>query len=228
MVPLALVAVSSCIIEDPGSLQAGSREFQVEGFSALSVSDAMNITVTRGTEFAVSASGDVRNLDDLRVVKNGNILEIQYANNRNRRHETHFEVTLPEMADISLSAATTGTLIGFDEGSDLAASLSGASSLSGQIQAARFTATASGASTFRMSGNAEQLVADLSGASLFDGLLFFTNSATAMVSGASTLKINVNQQLNVTATGASSVIYRGSPQVQANVSGGSTLVHDQP
>jgi hypothetical protein len=73
-----------------------------------------------------------------------------------------------------------------------------------------------------------QLVADLSGASLFDGLLPFTNSATAAVSGASTLKINVNRQLDVTATGASSVIYRGSPHVQANVSGGSTLVHDQP
>jgi hypothetical protein len=228
LAPLALVALGSCIVEDPGSLQSGSREFEVEGFNSLSVTEAMIITVTRGAEFSVRASGDIRNLDDLKVSKNGNVLEIQYANNRSRRHETVFEVTMPELTDIDLSAATAGTLVGFDSGADMTATLSGASSLSGQIQAGKFSAVALGASRFRMSGNAGQLNADLSGASAFDGLLFYTNSATAVVSGASTLKINVNQSLEVTVTGASSVIYRGSPLVQANVSGGSTLVHDQP
>ena len=81
----------------------------------------------------------------------------------------------------------------------------------------------SGASALVLYGGADRLHVDLSGASTLDGLDYQTMRTEVAVSGASTAFVWARNRLNVEASGASHVRFRGRPEVRASVSGASTV-----
>ena len=78
----------------------------------------------------------------------------------------------------------------------------------------------------RLYGLGDELNAEISGASELSAFEYPVRAAQLNVSGASRGKVTVTDQLTAVATGASSLIYRGSPTVSSEVTGASTVRKD--
>lgn len=74
--------------------------------------------------------------------------------------------------------------------------------------------------------NNQQLLANVSGASSLDAFDVNAQSVDIDVSGASTAKVNVQRTLTAKVSGASQLIYRGSPTLKTDLSGSSTIKQD--
>jgi hypothetical protein len=103
--------------------------------------------------------------------------------------------------------------------------LDGASVLRGTLHAGEIDAELHGASVMQVFGTAGDFHIDASGASHMEGFDFVTDDLKAHLDGASNIQLTVEDELKVSASGASSVIYRGNGVVVSQeLSGASSIV----
>ena len=222
-----IILLSSCYTEDPGSLQESEKQFSIIDFDRLELGSAFIIEVKEGDNFSVSAKGDVRNLDDLKVYKNGSSLVVKYDDNHNRKHDTYIYITMPELLGATLSGATDSKISGFSSDNDtFDFHLSGASYAQIDMIASAMNLNISGASHLRISGTTTNMDVDVSGASVLSAFNLTAEDAHVHASGASEAKVNVTTSLHATASGASTIVYKGSPALTRDSSGASSIHHD--
>jgi hypothetical protein len=229
-ITLAVVAMalflSSCHTEDPGPLQEDRRDYSVSDFDRLEMGDAFDIEVRQGTFFEVTARGDERNLDDLEVKKEGSTLVIRYDDNHNRKHTTYIKITMPTLVQVNFSGASKSTISGFEGLESLRLSLSGASRSQVDVDADALDLSISGASELTLHGSGSDLQANASGASELKAFDYEVATAYVNASGASKCRVSVSAQLRAVASGASTIVYRGTPSVDGDSSGGSSIHED--
>lgn len=103
--------------------------------------------------------------------------------------------------------------------------LSGASKFTGEIYADHLQADLSGASLLQLEGDSETSDIMASGASHIENYQFQTDHLNLSLSGASSAALTVNEKLDVMASGASVLRYKGTAVVNSqNISGGSQLI----
>ncbi|MDH6056165.1 head GIN domain-containing protein, partial [Umezakia ovalisporum] len=217
------VVLISCERADVGPEQPDRRTYGLKGFDALQMGSAFRVDVRQGSAFAITASGDRRNLDDLDVWVSQGTLHARYRFHRNRQYNTRFEITMPSLAYAEFSGASNATVRGFSGNQSFDLRLSGASKADVEVQATRADLRLSGASNLDLRGTFQRLEADASGASRLEAFNAPADEADVEASGASSIRLNVARSLKAVATGASNVVYRGNPAVDARPSGGSSV-----
>jgi hypothetical protein len=220
------VILISCDTEDPGPLQETRKDFSIVDFDRLEMGSAFNIEVEHDNIFSIQAKGDRRNINDLEVYKSGNTLIIEFDDNDDRRHDTYIKITMPRLDAVNFSGGSVSKIRDFESDGDLDLYLSGASVSQLDSDYRKLNLVVSGASSLLMHGSGDELVAEISGASTIKAFEYPVRKATANLSGASEGKIMATDELNVTAAGASSVLYRGNPTLTSNTSGASTVQKD--
>lgn len=223
LVVLFTALLSSCYIDDPGPLQEVERQYAIVDFNRLEMGDAFHIEVEHGNFFEVNVRGDRRNVDDLTVKKEGSTLVIRYSKHRQRRHDTYIRITMPELHAVNFSGASESRVYGFSEAGAFDVYLSGASVCQLDVEAEHLRAVLSGASYLSIRGVGEELVADVSGASALKAFNFPVAQANVSLSGASDGKVTVTDVLDVNASGASHLVYRGNPALSSDLSGSSSV-----
>lgn len=213
----------SCNEEDPGPRQQDSRTYSLVDFDQVEAGYGLVVSITKASTFTIQADGDRRNLDDLVVFKSGNSLILGFNHSEKRQYLTNITVTMPTLQGVSFSGAVNSSVSGFDSSQPLNVSLSGASLAQLTVSAPEINCTISGASQLRLSGTGEKLTGTISGASLLSSLDYPVAGATLHLSGASTSRVAVTQQLKGTATGASLILYRGQPSVEIESDGASVV-----
>lgn len=217
--------VFSCDREDPGPLQEVRKDFVITDFDRLEMGSSFRIRVDQANSFSVKVRGDRRNVDDLDVYKQGNTLVIEFEDQRDRHHDTYIDITMPALTAVNFSGASESKIRGF-ESEEIDLYLSGASVCQVDASFNRVELVASGGSEVLLFGDGVELVGELSGASSLKAFDYPVNDAILELSGASSGKVTVTDALDVTAGGASTVLYRGEPSVVANTSGASSVVKD--
>jgi len=220
----------SGLIPASGEAMSGSgtlvtEEYTLTGFDKVDVSHGFAVDISQGDTFSVVVSIDDNLVQYLRVEKQGSTLKIGLDPGRNYRDTlATAEVTMPELTGLELSGASDVSVTDFTSSEALYAEVSGASSLRGDIEAGGVRFDVSGASDIKLRGSGEDLVMDVSGASSADLADFPVADADIQVSGASSAAVNVSGRLDVEASGASRVRYRGSPTLgNVDSSGGSSI-----
>lgn len=106
--------------------------------------------------------------------------------------------------------------------------LTGASHLEGTVMTtAKLTAELTGASTIDIAGNTQQFDVEATGASYMTGYNFECDQLFADLTGACGMTLTVNDNMRVTATGASTVRYRGEGEIlYQELSGGSEIIKE--
>jgi hypothetical protein len=220
---LTTLLLASCTMEDPGPLQYGERNFDISGFDRLDMGSAFNIEVKQGSEFAVHTSGDMRNLDDLAVYKSGSTLLIHYNSSANRKHATNISITMPNLRSANFSGASKSAINGFNGPELFEMTLSGASVSKINSDFSAVQLEISGASNLVMQGSGEKILAYVSGASDLRTYDYPVDDVRLNVSGSSLARVTVNNKLEVNASGASTVLYRGNAAVYPVISGDSSV-----
>jgi len=223
---IASMIMVSCYEEDPGPQQDEEKSFPVLDFDRLEISDAIDVTVRQGSTFSVTAKGDRRNLDDLQIYKSGSTMVARFDDHHNRQYTTYLTITMPVLHGVDFSGAVHGNIQGFEETAQLDLSLSGASMAQLNAKADNLSIDLTGASELRLSGSGSVMVATVSGASLLSAFDFPITEAHLLVTGASHAQIQASQKLKVSASGASGVLYRGSPLLETDVTGASSVAKD--
>ena len=212
-----------------GSGQMATREYPVEGFSAVAVDNAFAATLTRGETFKVSVTTDDNLLEYVVMKKDGDMLRVsmQAGNGtsfRSKRMEA--TVTLPLRKAGRVGGAARAFMSGFEPVPAFQASLSGASRLQGPVQAGELTVEAGGASHIELTGSAKMLRLGLDGASRADLSGLAAEEGTINASGASHAGVNVKTRLSYDLSGASRLNYTGQPIIaKAHTSGASSVNH---
>ncbi|MFT4154029.1 head GIN domain-containing protein [Parafilimonas sp.] len=164
---------------------------------ALDVSGACNVEIT-----------DPVSLGDFK-------LELSGASNLNgtiKANNVHFELSGASNTKTNFTAAS------------FVLSQTGASNFKGSVHSGKTSFNMGGASVTDVSGSATDLVIDASGACNFKGSDLTADNCKVEATGASSASINVNKELQATASGGSSIRYSGAANVtNLDVSGGSTV-----
>ncbi len=223
---IALLTLSGCFDEDLGPQQQDKRTYTVYDFDRIEVSNALIVTVVYAQDFSITAEGDRRNLDDLLIYKNGNTLVARFRDIDQRQYSTYITITLPALYAIDFSGAAQGTVSGFDAVPRFDISLTGASYVQLNQSAQEMHVTLSGASQLLLRGTGDLLEGTVSGASTLTAFQFLAKRTALMISGASHSEASVAEELNITISGASVMVYRGEPELIINSSGSSIVRKD--
>jgi len=196
---------------------ANAEPRNLSGFHVIKISNAFTVYISQGNEDAVAISASKAEYREkiITKVENG-VLIIRFDDDKKfwkgwngDKTKLKAYISVKKIDRLDVSGACD---VFFEEGissEDLIVRLSGASDLKGKIDAKKLSFDISGASDATISGNAAELSVEASGASDFKGFDMTTNYCTAEASGASSVNITVNKELNAKASGASSVRFKG-------------------
>jgi hypothetical protein len=199
---------------------------EVENFTGIKVENAINVFLTQGNKNSVSVNAISEIQENVITQVVNGILEIKLksGNWKWNNKKVIVNVTMQSITSLQASGASDIKINDKIIGEDLKIKLSGASSLSGKIKTLVLNAALKGASSIDISGIAGNTEIEASGASSFDGFDFICEDATLKASGASEINITATKNLSATASGASSIQYKGKPNVKDLKSSGSSNI----
>lgn len=198
-------------INGSGNVVANSMEFS--GFTNIEAGSSFQVTITQSEDYSVVIKADDNLVEHLNVRLDGDTLVINMVPGKSARNATlEAEVSLPELKRVHFGGVSRGNLLGITSQADLTVRVSGASSLQGDLQARQMNVNVSGASKIDLNGSGATVDLHGSGASTVDMEDFAVDSAQVVLSGASTARLHVNDDIGpVTLSGASRLIYSGDP-----------------
>ena len=211
-------------------VDANAEVRTVNNFNGIEVSGAVDLFISQGNSeaVAVSASSDEIRARIKTEVKNG-ILIIYFDgkglnwkiwnNNKMKAYVTYKTLSKLE-ASGACNVKTTDAI----HQSDLKIEMSGASDFNGEVSIVKLRLEASGASNISVRGKSDNTTVDASGACNIKAYDLKTDFCNIDASGASNVRITVNKELNATASGGSTIFYKGEGMIRDISSSGGASV----
>lgn len=224
------VLLSSCekignTITPSGKVTTETMNFT--GYNALDVSHAFNVYVSYSSTVENIEIEANENLHQYIIVeKQGDKLIIKLKDRINIRNNATLNayITTGYLSDFYVSGASGITLEDPWYVNNMNIELSGASRFSGEIETQDIYSDISGASNLILTGKVDYMYLDASGASNLKDYGLKINHFEGDLSGASNAWITVNNELDVDASGASNVYYKGKGTIDyLDLSGASNV-----
>lgn len=205
-----------------GSGSAATETRDVGEFDEISVSSAIKLDVTVGPAVAIAVTADDNILPHVKAEVMSNRLKLYVDESYSSKNGVRVQMSTPALRGLRGSGAAKITVTDAS-GERFRLGLSGASECKWKGEVDALVVKIDGGSHATISGAAGRLELNCSGAAKVDARELAVKSAKAALSGASTARVNVTDDLNVTASGASSLKYAGQPTVEQKMSGASRV-----
>jgi hypothetical protein len=207
---------------DPGDLVKEERA--VSSFNSIEIGGAFEVILAQGNDESLVLEAGENIMDKIITEVTGKTLKI-YTEKGCCRNPGRMAVylTFVDLEFMGISGACELMNEGSISLDNLEMDLSGASEITMNMELDRLEMDLSGASEIDFEGSCGQVYIDASGASEMDALNFRVGSMFIDASGASDCKIYVTDELQVEASGATTVRYKGNPEVSSSESGVSTI-----
>ena len=218
-------AAQNTVIND-----ANAEKRNVPGFTGISVSSAIDLYITQGSEDGIAVSaGEIKYRDRIKTEVKDGILTIWYDSDGmhwptgNKKMKAY--VSFKNINKLKASGASDVFINGTLKAVELDLHLSGASDLKGVIDIEKLTAgSISGASDMTVSGSVGSLEITASGASDFKDYDLVVQNCEAHAAGASDIRITVEKELNASASGASDISIRGNGVIKKMSKSGASSI----
>ncbi|MET0462771.1 MAG: head GIN domain-containing protein [Chitinophagaceae bacterium] len=216
---LLLLTLGQVALAQPNAIKDPNVQLrEAKNFTVIRLSNAFDVFLSQSNEESVAVSASDREyLEDIKVeVKNG-VLEIYYKPKKgwgrgDRKLKAY--ISFKQLDKLDVSGACDVDIVGVWKADGAKIELSGASDLTGQVNITKLSFDLSGASDVKLTGTVGRLEIDASGASSFKCYDLAADYCTADVSGASDVRIQVNKEMSITASGASDVRYKGEGTIR--------------
>lgn len=232
---LALLFLSAFCVADAQSgknlvVDANAEVRTLSGFSSIEISGAIDLYLSQGNTEAVAISASSDEIRErIRTEVRSGTLHIYFdgkglnwkiwGNNRMKAY-----VTFQKLERLESSGACNIRATDPIRQPELKMELSGASDFTGELSLGMFRLNTSGASNVKLNGKVGNMVLDASGASTIKAYDLQTDMCKVDASGASSIRITVNKELNATASGGSDIAYRGAGLIRDISSSGGASV----
>jgi hypothetical protein len=203
------IFISSCSKDSiTGSGNIITEERATGNFSAVSVSGANNVYITRGNELKVEVKGYSNLISYYETKVSGETLELHYQDDVSVKNDNiEIYITMPSITGLSISGSANINAVGeFDSTSSLEVKISGSGNIS--IETA-FT---------------DNYSCEISGSGSINTLGVTTDIAHVNISGSGDVRLSVNKNLEVIISGSGNVYYSGNPFIDAEVSGSGKII----
>lgn len=196
-------------------------------YDRIDVSSAFTVYVTFSDEeelIEIEANDNLHQY--IKVKKENNALKIGLERNIHVRGSATLVayITTKHVSGYDASGASRIIVENPVQSTNATIYISGASTFSGTLEVDNLYADLSGASNLNIEGNANAMEVQASGASLIRDYGFDTNTLEADLSGASNMYVTVQEEIDVEASGASMLNYKGSAVVtRQDLSGASAI-----
>jgi Putative auto-transporter adhesin, head GIN domain len=232
---LVVVAVASSLVvlggactDDgvvTGSGQVVERTVPTSPFDRLQVGAAFQVRVTIGEPESVTVRIDDNLVDRLDAAVVDETLHIRLEPSTSFRDATlQADVVVSTLSSIEVAGASSVRVAGSLETSDLRLGVTGTSTLDLLVDATSINLGVHGASTVTLSGSASELSATVVGASSVSASDLTAGTLDADIDGASTVIVHVTTSISAQVSGASTLLYGGTPKILSqDVTGASTI-----
>jgi hypothetical protein len=214
---LLLILSSACAQTTKKMVFDGDAEDRnLSGFTAINVSSAFDVYISQGGEDAVGVSAsDASATKRIKTYVSGGVLYITFdakgwswASWKNNKLKAY--VTVKHLEKLAVSGACNVSFVDAITSDRLFVSISGASDIKGPVKVNSLKVGASGASNISLSGTAKETDFNISGACSIKSLDLVTDNCAVVASGASSIRLTINQSLKSNISGASDIRYKGT------------------
>lgn len=197
-------------------------------FNAIKVSGAIEVFLSQSNSEAVAVSAsEEKYRDKIKTEVVDGTLKIYFDdkfnwNIGNKKLKAY--VSFKVITSLEVAGASSIKINGTISGSSLDLKLTGASDISGNVKLSKLNVDLSGASDLKITGDVGDIDIDATGASDVKSYDLNADDCTVRATGASDIRITVNKELSVHATGASSIFYKGNAVMKnVHTSGASSI-----
>jgi Putative auto-transporter adhesin, head GIN domain len=204
---------------------------QVSEFHGVEVSGGIDLYLSSGPQSVSVAAATNEIRDHIKTEVVDGILRIHLENNwyhgwGNPKMRAYVSIADPRLQKLESSGGGDIYLQNQIAAGDLTVGLSGGSDLKGKINANHLIINQSGGSDIDISGTVQSLDVKASGGSDLAGYGLVTDYVTLNTSGGSDVRLTVNKELRVMASGGSEVSYKGTASVkEIKTSGSGSVTH---
>jgi len=204
-----------------------TKSFKVQNFDRIEVNNAFFVTVIKSSEFKVDVKGAGEDIDDLDIEVSNGKLELRYDQRirikKPRRYKMEVVISTSDLKEIEVKSASDTEIRGFDEIDNLQASISSASKLRINSSINRLFAEITGASTLVLAKKTKEIDVEIKSSSSLEAFEAFAEKAFLELKEASKAEVSVSDLLEVSASGASRVTYKGDPKIVEDLKSGSKI-----
>ena len=226
---LAIIVVSSCKKENKECPGAVEQTYSITGFSKINAGGSFIVTVIKGNDYSVKATGCANDLADLELeIEPGDILDIRFANYEPNRYRVDLVITLPLLTSLNLSGEAKGIVNGFQgQNSVIRNIVSGDAEVSVNGTGINAQVELSGEAVLNIIGITKSLYGTISGNAHLNAFDVAADEVDISTGGASRAQVHPLNNFFVEASGESRVYYRGNPPGSHTVTSGSGKVIQQ-
>lgn len=174
-----------------GSGQTGTDIRQVSNFKGVDVSGVFEVEVTAQKEYSVEVEADDNLLPLITTKVRNGVLHIETERRISTDNPLRIRISAPDIENIDSSGAASVSVV--------------------NLKNENISVDSSGASKVKLGGETAKLTLDISGATKVDAEGLTAVSGDIEASGASSALVNVTGKLWTDASGASKIVYVGSP-----------------
>jgi phage shock protein PspC (stress-responsive transcriptional regulator) len=199
-----------------------SRIYEFEDFTSLEIGSAFEVDVRQGDAYKVILYGSEEQIDDIRLMKDGDLLDIRYNKetydfSKRTRKNIKVKIIMPDITDINTSGASKAYINGF-KAEKVTLNLSGASYIEVDGDFDDVEAIVKGASELELKGSGKELRAKITGASKVNAYSYMVNFATVEATGYASAQLYVTERLAVESSVVSNVKYKGGAELISTIS----------
>lgn len=208
---------------------ANAEVRSVTVFSGIKVSGGIDVWLSQGDDYALAVSAtENKYRDNIRTEIRNGVLVIWYDSdnlkwNRGDKRLRAY-ISFKTLASLEASGACDLKINGTLNAESLALRISGACDITGAIKVSNMSMDLSGASTVKLTGNVDNLKLESSGASDVKNYDLVVENCIAKISGASDIKITITNSISASASGASSLNYKGNPEKKDVATSGASSI----
>jgi len=224
---IILVIAASCQKQNAVSPEKKEKQFDLSGFNKIIAGENFTVSVIKSKSYSIIATGAQEDLEDLGLTVNEGQLNIKYKRFKLTREKINFEIAIPAIEVLQLSAAAKGSINGFQEQqSNMHAILSGVSIADLSGIGMRVIINVSGNSTLSLSGNTESLQGTLSGSSQLHA--YGLNAKEANVRAIENAKAYIipTDVLFANVSGNGQIFYKGDPSIHLDINDNGQVIRD--
>jgi hypothetical protein len=230
VVAFILLIITSACAQTPKKMvyDGAAEDRNLSGFTVINLSNAFDVYISQGTEDAVAVAAiDASTTKNIKTQISGGVLYVSFDQKgwgswKNNKLKAY--ITVKNLQKLTVSGACNVSFVDAITSDRLVVNISGASDIKGPVKVNSLKVGASGASNISLSGTATETDFNISGACSIKSLDLVTDNCAVVASGASSVKLTINQSLKANISGASDIRYKGTVSMfNSKTSGASSI-----
>ncbi|HYF97749.1 MAG TPA: DUF2807 domain-containing protein, partial [Coxiellaceae bacterium] len=213
--------------------QIATKTFDIADFNEIEISQAVKVTFIQDENYSITTSATLKNLETVAVSQEGSLVKIGREFTQDEpfclicwdpalNRLVQVVITAPDLNKVIArhSSDFTSENLNLDE---LEIVTNGAADINLNLTVKKLIMSVEDSADITLRGLADEVISEFAGNADLIASDFVVKNMSLKIADSADARINITENLKVTATGSAEVVYIGNPQLQYDLNDASTL-----